>query len=255
MNALTVAGFDVGLDDAGRLNLNHLHAAGGGAPKHRPSVWLANRQTKDLIAELNTEAGIPALTRQRGGKASVTYGIREVGLAYAAWISSAFHVRVLRAADAMLSGRGQPMQQVQAALSDPATLRALLLDQADARLLLEANAKRLNSEIARTASKAEAYDRICGSQSAMSLTAAGKVLGIRQHEFIAWLSSIGWIYRARDHGSWLGHAAHIDRGHLQHRLCGIERSNGAIDTKPQVLVTAAGIARLELLLRQASCNP
>lgn len=252
MSALTIAGAAVRMDDLGRFSLNDLHRAGGGASKHRPSLWLSNSQTKDLIAELDGEAGIPALATQRGGSSPGTYGRRELALAYAAWVASSFYLRVLRAADAVFSGQVKPSHQVQAALSDPTTLRALLLDQTDARLRLEAETERLHDEVARVAPKAEAYDRIAGHHGAMSLTAAGKVLGIRQQEFIAWLSRLNWIYRARDHGSWLGHATHIDHGHLRHRLCEIERSNGGIDTVPQVLVTAAGISRLEALLRQAS---
>jgi len=249
MNALTVAGFDVGLDDVGRLNLNDLHAAGGGAPKHRPSVWLANQQTKDLVEELNTEAGIPDLMVQRGGKASGTYGIREIGLAYSAWISPAFHIRVLRAADAVFSGQIQPAQQVRAALRDPGTLRALLLDQTDARLLLEAETARLHGEVARVAPKAVAFDRLSDCHGAMSLTAAAKALGMRPHDFFAWLSSLKWIYRAADAGSWLGHAKYTDAGCLEHRLY---QPEGSHRQRVQVLVTSKGIAKLALLLEQAS---
>src|SRR5690606_10676567 len=121
-----------------RLSLNDLHRAGGGANKKRPSQWLANRQTKDLIAELDAEAGIPALAVQRGGARAGTYACREAALAFAAWIAPSFHVRVLRAADAVLTGQAQqPAHDVNAALRDPATLRALLADQVDERLRLE----------------------------------------------------------------------------------------------------------------------
>lgn len=249
MSALVVAGQGIRMDAAGRFSLNDLHRAGGGANKHRPSLWLKSTQVKGLIAELDNEAGIPALAAQRGGACPGTYGRRELALAFAAWISPSFHVRVLRAADTVFSGQVQPAQQVQAALSDPSTLRALLLDQADARLLLEAETQRLHGEIARAAPKVVAFDRLSDCHGAMSLTAAAKVLGMRPRDFFAWLSSLKWIYRAADAGSWLGHAKYTDAGCLEHRMF---QPEGSHRQRAQVLVTAKGIAKLALLLEQAS---
>lgn len=252
MNALAIAGHHVRIE-AGRFSLNDLHRAGGGEPRHRPALWLRTKQVQELVAELDSDAQICALVVQRGGSGAGTYGCRELALAYAAWISPAFHVRVLRAADAVLTGQVQSNQRdVQAALNDPNTLRALLLNQTDNRLRLEAETERLQDEVDRTAPQAAAYERMAGQRDAMSLRAAGKVLGIHQHQFIAWLSQLRWIYRAADHGSWLGQAERVKRGHLTHRMCEIERSAGFIQTKPQVLVTASGIAKLAALLEQAS---
>lgn len=59
----------------GLFSLNDLHRASGGQAGHRPGEFLRNEQTKALIAEIET-AGISA--------------------AYAAWISAAFHLRVIR---------------------------------------------------------------------------------------------------------------------------------------------------------------
>ncbi|HSD17224.1 MAG TPA: phage antirepressor KilAC domain-containing protein [Thermomonas sp.] len=252
-DALVIGTIAIRTDEEGRFNFNDLHRAGGGHARHRPGQWLRSTQVKELVAELDSDAQICALAVQRGGAGSGSYGRRELALAYSAWISPAFHVRVLRAADAVFTGQVQASQRdVQAALQDPTTLRALLLEQTGSRLRLEAEAERLQDEVDRTAPRAAAYDRIAGHRDAMSLTAAGKVLGIAQHQFIAWLSQLRWIYRAADHGSWLGHADRIKRGYLTHRMCPIERSAGFIQTKPQVLVTASGIAKLAALLEQAS---
>lgn len=243
MNALTVAGRSIRLDDAGRLSLNDLHRAGGGANKNRPSQWLANRQTKDLITELDAEAGIPALAVQRGGARAGTYACREAALAFAAWIAPAFHVRVLRAADAVLTGQvQQPVQDVQAALNHLPTLRALLVDQIDAR-------QRLEHRVAEQAPRAAALDRLAGARGAMSLTEAAKVLGMRPRDLITWLSAAKWIYRSHDAGSWLGHARHTDAGHLLHR---VHIPVGSFRERSQVMLTPKGLVALSTKLEQAS---
>ena len=243
MNALSVANHSIRMDANSRFSLNDLHRAGGGQPKHRPSIWLANRQTKDLVEELDSEAGFPALAVQRGGARAGTYACREAALAYAAWVAPAFHVRVLRAADVVLAGQlPQPRPDMNAALRDPATLRALLADQVDERL-------RLEQRVAEEAPRAAAFDRLTGSRGAMSLTAAAKALGMRPRDFTAWLSAARWIYRSHDAGGWLGYARHTDAGHLLHRVL---IPDGSFRERVQVLVTSAGLARLARKLEHAA---
>ena len=102
------------LDNAVRIidglySLNDLHKASGNENKHRPSLFMANAQTKDLINELNSEAGITASLNKRsvktikGGDTNLqgTYVCRELVYSYAMWISAKFHLMVIRAFDAM----------------------------------------------------------------------------------------------------------------------------------------------------------
>jgi len=78
----------------GLYSLNDLHKASGGDNKHRPSLFLANEQSKSLVAEIH-KAGIPAFKTTRGKYAS-TYACKELVIAYAAWISAEFHLKVIR---------------------------------------------------------------------------------------------------------------------------------------------------------------
>lgn len=78
----------------GLFSLNDLHRASGGKPGHRPGNFLQLDQTKALIAEI-ANAGIPAFESRRGAHGG-TYACRELVIAYAAWISAAFHLRVIR---------------------------------------------------------------------------------------------------------------------------------------------------------------
>lgn len=74
-------------------SLNDLHKASGGEPRHKPSNWLANKQTADLIAEIEI-AGIPAIQKKQG---LGTFVCKELVVHYGMWISPAFSLKVIRA--------------------------------------------------------------------------------------------------------------------------------------------------------------
>ncbi len=81
-------------------SLADLHRASGNDPKHRPTYFLRNDQTKALIAEIESEN--PTCEKSHSSVLIVkngvgTYACKELVIAYAAWISPAFHLIVLRA--------------------------------------------------------------------------------------------------------------------------------------------------------------
>ncbi|HHF1961162.1 TPA: P22AR C-terminal domain-containing protein [Haemophilus influenzae] len=95
-------------------SLNDLHVASGSENRHKPSLFMTNQQTKDLIAEIDNSsvAGNPASVKiVRGGRnpeLQGTWVCEELVLFYAMWISPKFHLIVLRAFLAM--HRNQPQQ-------------------------------------------------------------------------------------------------------------------------------------------------
>ncbi len=95
MSAMTILDTSIRQDAQGRFCLNDLHRAAGGLAKHKPNEWLRNRQTQELAQEIS-KAGIPALVSTHGGRAPGTYACRELVIAYAAWISPSFHLKVLQ---------------------------------------------------------------------------------------------------------------------------------------------------------------
>ncbi len=115
---LVIANIQVRQDDAGRYLLNDLHRAAGQIPKHKPSEWLRNQQTKELIDEISI-AGIPAIeTKPKVG----TFGCKELIYAYAMWISPSFHLKVIRAYDQMQQQPSvMPGQVERVAMGDPIT--------------------------------------------------------------------------------------------------------------------------------------
>ena len=105
MTALTIGTSEIRQID-GLYSLNDLHKASGGEPRHRPNYFLENQQTKDLIGEIQI-AGIPAITaKPRVG----TYACKELVIAYAAWISPAFHLKVIQVFLAQV-GRALPVPE------------------------------------------------------------------------------------------------------------------------------------------------
>lgn len=104
-SVLFIDNIEIRMNERGLFSLNDLHHASGGANKHRPSEWLRNQQTKDLIAEIEL-AGIPAITR----KTKVgTYVCRELVVAYAAWIDAIIHLKVIRG---FLAANGQQQMPI-----------------------------------------------------------------------------------------------------------------------------------------------
>ncbi|SFI31144.1 KilA-N domain-containing protein [Nitrosomonas sp. Nm34] len=82
----------------GLYSLNDLHKAAGSEAKHEPNQFMRNAITQELIEEISKSADsrnyVPVkITR---GKSGGTYACRELLIAYAAWISAAFHLKVIR---------------------------------------------------------------------------------------------------------------------------------------------------------------
>jgi hypothetical protein len=103
MSALTIAGAAIRMDDDGRYCLNDLHRASGGAAKNKPGNFLRRRETEALVEEMEacSESSTPIVTRN-DGVSNGTYAAKELVYAYAMWISPKFHLRVIRAYDALV---------------------------------------------------------------------------------------------------------------------------------------------------------
>ena len=93
-------------------SLNDLHLASGNDPKHRPTYFVKNQQTQDLVNEIerceNSHIAIKVVKGGRNPELQGTWVCEELVLSYAMWISPKFHLIVLRAFLAMQ--RNQPQQ-------------------------------------------------------------------------------------------------------------------------------------------------
>jgi len=102
--ALTISNIPVRQDDKGRYSLNDLHKAAGAESKHQPANWLRLDSTQELVTELDQSSEMRSVEVIKGGKAPGTFVVKELVYAYAMWISAKFHIAVIRAYDAMVTG-------------------------------------------------------------------------------------------------------------------------------------------------------
>lgn len=117
---LEVANTAIRQDAEGRYCLNDLHKAAGGEAKHQPAFFMRRQETNELIEEIVRSADLQSLDKGLGGnshplkpvvsvlgkgKEQGTYVCKELVYAYAMWISPKFHLMVIRAFDALVTGR------------------------------------------------------------------------------------------------------------------------------------------------------
>lgn len=105
MSALMIADIEIRQDEEGRFSLNDLHRASGAAAKHQPANWIRLEDTKELAAEIERSSELRnAITVRQGGRVQGTFVCKELVYGYAMWVSPAFHLRVIRTFDAVVSG-------------------------------------------------------------------------------------------------------------------------------------------------------
>lgn len=235
MNALVIANRSIRTDADGRYNLGDLHIAAGSEPRHRPSRWLTNQKTQELVWEIETKAGKPALTTRKGGRHAGSFVCRELVYAYAMWISPAFQLKVIEAYDAMVAGT--QATDIQGALRNPTTLRALLVEQVDERLMLEA-------KVAELAPAAAAMERLESAKGSYSLREAAKALRIGEQRLIEWLLTNRWCFRERERNRVQAFARAIQEGLLFHSMVLINHTDGRQSMTAQTKVSPKGMARL-----------
>ena len=80
----------------GLYSLNDLHRASGGELRHRPVEFLRLEQTQALQEEMQKGGDSHLFVNIVKGRNGGTYACRELVIAYAAWISPAFHLKVIR---------------------------------------------------------------------------------------------------------------------------------------------------------------
>ena len=234
MTTITVSGASVSQDAAGRYNLNQLHRASGGEKRHQPSDWLRTDGAKQLISALETDPGIPGspVSVVRGGKAQGSFVCRELVLAYATWVSPAFHLAVLRAYDALTA----PTHVVPQSL--PEALR-LAADLAEKNAQLEQQRDAL-------AIDASAFKRIADADGLCCISEAAKALQMGPQELFRRLSAERWIFRHTKHSNWSAYQRVIDAGLMAHKL--VSAANGRQFS--QAMLTVKGMARLAQMLEE-----
>lgn len=99
LETITIANTPIPFDAEQRINLNALHKASGTAEHKRPSKWLSNASSKELIDELKSQSpnsgfGFEPVNKVRGGNGGGTFAHQLLAISYAGWISPAFQLQV-----------------------------------------------------------------------------------------------------------------------------------------------------------------
>ena len=234
MNALTISDIATRQEAEGRYCLNDLHKAAGGESRHQPGKWLITQQAVELVAELE-KTGIPVIQAKQG---LGTFVCKELVYAYAMWISPVFHLKVIRAYDALVRRPPPaPSSDPRQLLNDPANLRGLLLTYCEKVLGLEETVQSLTP-------KAEALDRIAHTDGSFCLIDTAKALQMRPKDLIAWLQANHWIYRRRGGQAYLAYQDKIQSGLIEMKVHHMERSDGMGRTFEQARITAKGLTKL-----------
>lgn len=237
MSDLTIAGTGIRRDGAGRYCLNDLHKAAGGETRHQPAFWLRNAQTRALIEELGNSANLQSSAISTlEGAAGGTYVAKELVYAFAMWISPAFHLKVIRAYDALVTAPAALPD-----LSDPQALRSLLLGYTEKVMALQA-------ENAAMAPKAAFADAVASADNAQPIGEVAKVLGTGEKRLFAFLRAEGILMQH----STLPLQQHVDAGRFKVIERSYEDKSGAARNYTKTLVTGKGLQFIQQRLARAS---
>lgn len=151
MSDLIISEVLVRIDGDGRYCLNDLHKAAGGESRHQPAKWLITQQAIDLIELLKSEkrdTGIlvskqnqPLKVYKGGSSWQGTFVAKDLVYAYAMWISAAFHLKVIRAYDALVTGSIRPMTQLEFARAQVRLLEQLEETQNQLQIAIDTKAE------------------------------------------------------------------------------------------------------------------
>lgn len=99
-----IGGVEITTDSEGRFNLNSLHKASKLGVEKAPAQWLRNKQTVELIRELENET-MQICTVSTEGRNGGTFAHELLAVSYAGWISPSFQLKVNQAFIDMKTGK------------------------------------------------------------------------------------------------------------------------------------------------------
>lgn len=231
MNALTIA-------ETANLTMSSREIAELTGKEHRNVM----ADTRKMLLELHGEGGMlnfqHTQTNPQNGQSYPVFNLpKRETLILVSGYSIQMRAKII---DRWQELEARPVIDPIAALSDPATMRGLLLTYTEKVLSLE-------STVAEQAPKVEAFDRISASPDAVTVTQAAKLLGVKRADLTARLHAEGWWYRQNN--SWVAYDKFIKNGCLQYKEANYTGENTGMNcVKPYCHITPKGLARLALML-------
>lgn len=242
MKNLIVAQVGIRRDAEGRYSLNDLHRAavqaGEDYKRCQTEHFLRNDATDGLIRAIreNGELKIDPVVAV-AGRYGGTWVVKDLVYAYAMWISPAFHLKVIRAYDVLVSAPPEPLPD----LNDPSQLRAALLGYTEKVISLEGQVKEMEPTVV-------AFRRIAGADGSLCLREAAKALQMPERKLAQWMHEKEWLFRGPK-GGWMGYADKTKAGFLTHKVHAYFDEKVQEDkVSHQVRVTPSGLAKLAKML-------
>lgn len=229
---LSISGIEVRKDTDGRYCLNDLHRAAGGLSHHQPGKFFANLGTQALVEELrnspNSE-GLPFISTQ--GRNGGTFVVKELVYAYAMWISPAFHLKVIRAYDALVAA--------------PAPVELSRMDLLKIAMDAERERLVLADRVAALEPQAAVAERISTARGSFCIRDAAKSLQVRPIDLTNRMLAAQWIYKRPGRRGYVPYGAKLQQLLLEVKQVPIgEDDNGHERLEEQVRITAKGLTRL-----------
>ena len=125
----------------------------------------------------------------------------------------------------------------QRALSDPAALRHLLLENVEKVIALQGEVEEMRPQV-------QALERIAISDGSLCITDAAKTLQVQPKALFQFLDSHGWTYTRQGDHTRIAYQGKLQAGLLEHKTTVVTRSDGSEKTTTQVRVTPKGLTRL-----------
>lgn len=258
---LTILGTNIRQDANGRYSLGDCWQLSGKDPNNQPAKWYKAEKTQEFLRTLAGEPengstpagdrGFP-VTSEGDAKNSVTpvevikygpnegrgfWGNKEAVIHYAMWINPEFCLTVIRAFDAMVSGKGLK------------TAEPLSREQkiSEAFLLSQDIIREKDEKIAALTPKAESFDALANLEGRHNLRSAAAQCGWPQNKFIDKLISFGWVYVNPVTGRKHAYSDRIKTGMMEVKNVEVKRT-GYTEGVGQPMITQKGLARLKMLL-------
>ena len=198
----TISDVDVRDDGEGRFCLNDLHRASGFKKSDQPSNFMRRVETIALEAEIANSSDVRNYqpTKVVVGWGGGTYACKELVYAYSMWISPQFHLKVIRAYDAMVAREQPPTFHLPQTMAEALRLAA---DQAE-------EIERQQALIEQAKPKVEFVDKYVDATGLYTFRQVCKILGVKEREFRAWLVENKIMYQQGR--EWMAYSVHIAEG-------------------------------------------
>ncbi|MCY0856885.1 phage antirepressor KilAC domain-containing protein [Cupriavidus sp. D39] len=231
---LAIQGVDIRMDAAGRYCLNDLQrAATAGMNSRTVEVheFMRRPETCELISEISNTGNsrITPLEAKRGNGGG-TYVCKELVYAYAMWISASFHLKVIRAYDAMASDRSAPAFAVPQSLPEALRLAADLAEQNS----------QLTAKVAEQAPKVEFHDSVTEAVNCQTVQEVAKILGTGPNRLFTILRDRGLLMRNN-----VPYQEHLDAGRFRVVERKFNNRHGETCVYCRTLVTGKGLTYIQ----------